>query len=163
MQTQHVVARSQTGCVKCVKSGRPVILTTVFADCGRFSKCVFIHLREYFWCTEILVQIFKDTCFCVFVIDWALFPLNRSVSVRFGTDTPAILVQRSFHLFFFSDILELLWTTTTSFSIPSARIRSFIYCKVNRMGSFFLMYTVYKCTMSIFLWCPTTICIRNGQ
>lgn len=80
---------SQTGCIKCVKSGRPVILTTVFADCGRFSKCVFIHLREYFWCTEILVQIFKDTCFCVFVIDWALFPLNRSVSVRFGTDTPS--------------------------------------------------------------------------
>lgn len=29
----------QTGRVRCVKSGRPVILTTTFADCGRFSKC----------------------------------------------------------------------------------------------------------------------------
>lgn len=47
---QHVVHlkrnRSlQTGCNKCVKSGRPVILTTVFADCGRLAKCVFIHLK----------------------------------------------------------------------------------------------------------------------
>lgn len=39
--------RLQTGCNKCVKSGRPVILTTVFTDCGRLAKCVFIHLKEF--------------------------------------------------------------------------------------------------------------------
>lgn len=37
----------QTGCNKCVKSGRPVILTTVFADCGRLAKCVFIHFKRF--------------------------------------------------------------------------------------------------------------------
>lgn len=62
----------QTGCNKCVKSGRPVILTTVFADCGRLAKCVFIHLKEF-----LLVHwnigsdyvffffFFMDRCFCV--------------------------------------------------------------------------------------------------
>lgn len=51
----------QTGCLYLwSKSGRPVSLTTVFADCGRLAG-VFL----FFWCTEMLVQIFMDKYLCV--------------------------------------------------------------------------------------------------
>lgn len=154
----------QTGCNKCVKSGRPVILTTVFADCGRLAKCVFSHLKEF-----LLVHwnIGSDYVFFVFFPWTSVFVccdrmgalstlLFRSASVRFSHN-------RTTDISFSFLSLGRPTTLDSSFHIATPCIHSFMYRHLNRMGSFFLMYTVYKCTMSIFLWCPTTICIRNGQ
>merc|ERR1711980_17782 len=83
---------------------------------------------------------------------------------HYHTQPPlAILVHTNGRFSSFSTSYNYSQTIPMSFYKPTSCICSFIYCKLNRMGSFFLMYTIYKCTMSIFLWCPTTICIRNGQ
>lgn len=140
-------------------------MTTVFADCGSLAG-VFLSLKKkFFWCTEMLVQIFMDKYVCVCDRMGALSTVCSVGCCVSGTTTYSHS-QHGLCSGYFTSL-----STSFNYSRPyqchstyhHLFMHSFIYCKLNRMGSFFLMYTVYKCTMSIFLWCPTTICIRNGQ
>lgn len=127
------------------KSGRPVSLTTVFADCGRLESFFFP-----LWCTEMLFWFFHGQM--CFYVNPALFTVLLAVVCfpHFHTQ-PLFLSNKSLHI---------------SYPLPTTRqfqnIVWLVYCKLDKMGSFPFDVHLYKCTMSIFLWCPT-ICIRNGQ
>lgn len=69
----------QTGRIKCVESGRPVISTTVFADCGRLAKCVFYPFKRILLVHWNIGSDFHGQVFCVFVIDWALYFFSLSL------------------------------------------------------------------------------------
>ena len=160
----NVLAHAGRLCSKTVRE-RPVSLTTVCADCGRLAVVFLSFIKSLFLLVHWNVG--SDFPGQMFVCLWRTgrsfhWTVLLDVCV-FGTRTTVISRFYYFHFFFFSASSKYFLTISVSFYIPTSCIRSFIYWKLNRMGSFFLMYTVYKCTMSIFLWCPTTICIRNGQ
>jgi len=103
------------------KSGRPVSLTTVFADCGRLAG-VFLFKKNSSGALKCWFR-FSWTNVCVFVTDWALFPLNCSVGRHvFGTTAHGHPRHNSYNGHFMSifKILGLLLTISLSFYIPTS-------------------------------------------
>jgi len=89
-------------------------LTTVFADCGRLAG-VFLNSSGALKCWFR----FSWTNVCVFVIDWALFPLNclAAVCEAIHTTNQVIFIKWSFHVFF--NNLPQLWTISVSVIMPN--------------------------------------------
>jgi len=132
VHTQHRLGLFITRACKQVvlnvrsKSGRPVSLTTVFADCGRLAG-VFLFKKNSSGALKCWFR-FSWTNVCVFVIDWALFPLNCSVGRHvFGTTAHGHPRHNSHNGHFMSifKILRLLLTISVSFYIPT--LHPFIY------------------------------------